>query len=181
MKLSVKNSIYQAIIDGKWLDISYVNKKKESTNFFICINDINVDKGTITCDIFNPYKSNTVIEAEEKNIFIYIDSIVSASILEQTYYDVPKELIKKVTTDKKISEYLDIIKFDNNILSYLSDCYRFDNDPFLKEIIMIDGIDTHTLLTSNKYKLDDAQFDCCSKKCLKNQNTKLKKSIDIKH
>lgn len=167
MKLSVKNSIYQAIIDGKWLDISYVNKKKESTNFFICINDINVDKGTITCDIFNPYKSNTVIEAEEKNIFIYIDSIVSASILEQTYYDVPKELIKKVTTDKKISEYLDIIKFDNNILSYLSDCYRFDNDPFLKEIIMIDGIDTHTLLTSNKYKLDDAQFDCLLEKVFK--------------
>ena len=71
MKLSVKNSIYQAIIHGKWLDISYVNKKKESTNYYIGIKDINIDKGTITCDIFNPFKSNNVIQDGNKETFIY--------------------------------------------------------------------------------------------------------------
>ncbi len=30
MRLSIKNSIYQAIINNKWLEISYVNKKEES-------------------------------------------------------------------------------------------------------------------------------------------------------
>lgn len=167
MKLSVKNSIYQAIIHGKWLDISYVNKKKESTNYYIGIKDVNIDKGTITCDIFNPFKSNTVIQDSNKDTFIYISGIESASILEQSYYEVPKELITKVTTDKKVGEYLDIVNFDNNILRYLSDCYRLDNDPFLKEIVMVDGVDTHTLLANKKYKLDDKQFNTLLEKVFK--------------
>ena len=167
MKLSVKNSIYQAIIHGKWLDISYVNKKKETTNYYIGIKDINIDKGTITCDVFNPFKSNNVIQDGNKDIFIFISGIESASILEQSYYDVPKELVTKVTTDKRVGEFLDVVNFDNNILRYLSDCYRLDNDPFLKEIVMVDGIDTHTLLATKKYKLDDKQFNTLLDKVFK--------------
>lgn len=167
MKLSVKNSIYQAIIHSKWLDVSYLNKKKESTNYYIGIKDINIDKGTITCDIFNPFKSNNVIQDGNKDIFIFISGIESASILEQSYYDVPKELVTKVTTDKRVGEFLDVVNFDNNILRYLSDCYRLDNDPFLKEIVMVDGIDTHTLLATKKYKLDDKQFNTLLDKVFK--------------
>lgn len=149
------------------MDISYVNKKKESTNYYIGIKDVNIDKGTITCDIFNPFKSNTVIQHTNKDTFIYISGIESASILEQSYYEVPKELITKVTTDKKVGEYLDIVNFDNNILRYLSDCYRLDNDPFLKEIVMVDGVDTHTLLANKKYKLNDKQFNTLLEKVFK--------------
>ena len=61
MKLSIKNSIYQAIIHNKWLDISYLNKKGESTTYYIGIKDIDVEKGTIVCDIFNPFKSIATI------------------------------------------------------------------------------------------------------------------------
>lgn len=155
--LSIKNSIYQAIINNKWLDISYLNKKKESTNYYIGIKDIDIDKGIIFCDIFNPFKSNEIIK-DNKNTFIYINSIESASILEQSYYDIPKALIKKVKTEEKILNFLDVVNFDNNILNYLSDCYKLDNDPFLKDVVMIDGIDFHTLMATNKYKLDDKQF-----------------------
>lgn len=166
MKYSVKNSIYQAVIHGKWLDVSYVNKKKESTNYYIGIKGIDIDKGTVTCDIFNPFKSNEIIRGN-RDTFIYISGIESASILEQSYYESPKQLITKVTTDKKIGEYLDVVNFDNNILRYLSDCYRLDNDPFLKEIVMVDGIDTHTLLAAKKYKLDDKQFNILLEKVFK--------------
>ena len=157
MKLSIKNSIYQAIIHNKWLDISYVNRKEEATDYYIGIKDIDIEKGRIYCDIFNPFKSTEVIK-DKSDTFIYLNGIKSASVLEQSYYDTSKELLTKVTTDKSIGEFLDVVNFDNNILRYLSDCYRMDNDPFLKEIVMVDGIDIHTLSEKGKYELDDKQF-----------------------
>ena len=167
MKLSIKNSIYQAILHSKWLDISYVNKKEESTDYYIGIKDIDIDKGIIVCDIFNPFKSNQIIRDGKKDTFIYINGIKSASVLEQSYYETPKELLTKVTTDKRVGEFLDVVNFDNNILRYLSDCYRLDNDPFLKEIVMVDGIDIHTLTEKGKYQLDDKQFDTLLDKVFK--------------
>lgn len=166
MKLSIKNSIYQAIIHNKWLDISYVNKKEESTDYYIGIKDIDIDNGRIYCDIFNPFKSSEVI-TDKKDTFIYISGIKSASVLEQSYYETSKELLTKVTADKRLGEFLEVVNFDNNILRYLSDCYRLDNDPFLKEIIMIDGIDVHTLSEKGKYQLDDKQFNALLDKVFK--------------
>ncbi len=161
MKLSIKNSIYQAIIHGQWLAISYLNKQGVTTDYFIGIKDINIDKGIIVCDIFNPYLSNKIVQNKDKykDTFIYINGIQNAIILEQSYYETSEALLNKVTKDKAVGNFLEVINFDNNILRYLSDCYRLDNDPFLKEIIMIDGIDIHTLNQYDEYKLDDKQFN----------------------
>lgn len=167
MKLSIKNSIYQAIIHQKWLDISYVNKKGESTDYYIGIKDINIEKGVIVCDIFNPFKSNDVLLTDRKDTFIYVNGIKSASVLEQSYYETPEQLLNKINSDKQIGDYLEVVNFDNNILRYLSDCYRLDNDPFLKEIVMVDGIDIHTLTKNGKYQLDDDQFNMLLDKVFK--------------
>ena len=158
MKLSLKNSIYQAIIHNKWLDVSYVNKQEETTFYYLGIKDIDIQRGILICDIFNRFKGINILGDGKKDTFIYIDSIKTASVLEHSYYDSPKALVDKVTSDKKIADYLEVINFDNNILRYLSDCYRLDNDPFLKEVVMVDGIDIHTLLKAGKYQLDDNQF-----------------------
>ncbi len=167
MKLTIKNSIYQAIIHNKWLDISYINKKKETTNYFIGIKDVDINKGRIICDIFNPFLSSSVIENKRTSTFIFIDSIQSASILEQSYYETPNDLLQRVNNDPLFSDFLEVVNFDNNILKYLSDCYRLDNDPFLKEIIMVDGIDIHTLSEKGKYELDEEQFDTILEKVFK--------------
>lgn len=166
MKLSVKNAIYQAIIHGKWLDISYVNRNNESTNYYIGINDIDITNNKLYCDIFNPFKSHEIIK-DNKDIYINISKIKTAEILEQSYCETPKELLEKIKTDKKIGEYLEVVNFDNNILKYLSDCYRLDDDPFLKEMVMIDGIDTHVLTKFGKYQLDDNQFNTLLSKVFK--------------
>ena len=158
MKLSIKNSIYQAIIHNKWLDISYTNKEKETTRYYIGIKDLDIKNGRIACDIFNPFKSSEIMK-DGKNTFILIERINDAIILEQSYYETPKELADRVQSDKLIGEYLDVVNFDNNILRYLSDCYRLDNDPSLKDVVMVDGIDIHTLTQNGKYKLDDKQFN----------------------
>ncbi len=166
VKLSVKNSIYQAVISNKWLDISYINSKGESTNYYIGVIDINCEKGRIYCDIFNPFKSNSVFD-NKKSPFINIDGIKSASILEQSYYETPKALLDKITADIKIANFLDVVNFDNNILKYLSDCYRLDNDPFLKEIVMVDGIDVNALTKKGEYRLNEKQFDSLLDKVFK--------------
>ena len=154
MKQSIKNLIYQAISLNKWLNISYINKKGETTYYYIATKNIDVAKEVLLCDIFNPYKKDETLET-----YIYVKNILSASILEHSYYEPPKDLLKAINENQTIANYLEVSNFDNNILSYLSDCYRLDNDPYLKEFVTIDGIDTHTLLEKSKYNLDDDQFN----------------------
>ncbi len=164
MKLSIKNTLYLSIIQNKWIDISYLNKNNESTSYFIGIKDINIKKEIIYCDIFNPFKQ---LLKDNKETFIYINSIQSAEIIEESYYEVPSSILRKIKKDDELKEYLQVINFDNNILKYLSDCYRYDNDPFLKDIVMIDGIDLHVLSSTNKYKLNDKQFETILDKVFK--------------
>lgn len=154
MKTTIKNLIYQSISLNKWLNISYVNKKGEVTSYYIAIKHIDVTKDVLLCDIFNPYKTENTLET-----YIYIKNILSASILEHSYYEPPTKLLKEINENHSLMDYLEIINFDNNILSYLADCYKLDNDSFLKNVVTIDGIDTHTLLEKRKYKLDDSQFN----------------------
>lgn len=158
MKLSIKNSIYQAIIHNKWLDISYTNKEDITSYYYIGIKDIDIEKGRIDCDIFNKNKSSEVF-LNGRNTFIYVDRINNATVLEHSYYDTPGALLEKIIKDKRFRDYLEVVNFDNNILRYLSDCYRLDNDPYLKEEVMINGVDIHTLTSTGKYKLDDKQFE----------------------
>lgn len=166
MNLSIKNTIYQGVIRKKWINITYLNSKKEETNFYIGVIDINVDKEIIYCDIFNPFKSNEVLE-NKNGVPLKINNILTASILEHTFYKSSETLLNKFKEGNKLEDYLEVVNFDNNILRYLSDCYRLDNDPFLKEIIMIDGIDLHTLAEAGKYNLDEEQFDVVLRKIFK--------------
>lgn len=166
MNLSIKNAIYQGIISNKWINISYVNSKKEKTSFYIGVIDIDVEKEIITCDIFNPFKSNETL-VKENGVPLRLSNIKSAFVLEHTYYESSEKLLMKIKRSTKINEYLEVVNFDNNILKYLSDAYRLDNDPYLKEVIMLDGVDLHTLSEKGTYKLDDTQFDFLLRKIFK--------------
>lgn len=171
MKQSIKSLIYQAIIEDKWLDISYINRDKENTDYYIGITDIDIKKGTISCDIFNPYKDNKCLSNKKgMSIFINIDGIQHARILEQSYYPVPEKLKNKIENNPRLSNYLEVDSMDNDILRYLSDCYRLDNDPFLKETVMINGIDRRELHNNHFYELDDEQFDVLLKAVFKKES-----------
>lgn len=171
MKTSIRNTIYQAIIEDKWLDISYVNRDKQNTDYYIGIIDINIDKGTITCDIFNPFIDNNCLVAKDKRtIYINIDRIKHAKVIEQSYYPIPDELKKRIEVDASLANFLEVDTFDNNILRYLSDCYKLDNDPYLKETIMINGIDRKELHDNHLYELDDEQFNTLLESVFKKDN-----------
>ena len=171
MKLSIKSTIYQAISENKWLDISYVNRDKVNTDYYIGIIDIDVNKGIIYCDIFNPYKDKQCLDDRNgKPLFITINGIQHAKIIEQSYYPVPEELKKKIESDSNLSKFLEVDTMDNNILRYLSDCYRLDNDPYLKETVTINGIDRKELHKDLLYKLDEEQFNILLKEVFKKDN-----------
>ncbi len=156
MAQSVKSIIYQAILEEKWIEIEYINSKKENTIFYIGIADVDAQKDKLYVDIFNSYKDNKCLG---KYVWINMAGILNARLLEQSYYPSQKKLIDKVNNDPEVATYLEADTLDNNILSYLSDCYRLDNDPYIKNSIMVNGVDIHTLLEQEKYVLDDDQFN----------------------
>lgn len=160
MKQSIKNTLYQAILENKWIEIDYVNRKKEETSFYIGIKDIDAQKDIITCDIFNPFKSETLFNEslKRKDLLILYSGIQKAEVLEQSYYESPKDLIEKIEKSDLLKDYLEIEQFDNNILHYLSDAYQLDNDPYLKDTIMIPGVDLTELAKNKRYELDSEQF-----------------------
>lgn len=161
MRQSIKNALYQAILENKWLEIDYVNRNKEETSFYIGIKDINSKKDLITCDIFNPYRSDKLLNdgLKRNNLVISFSGIRKAEVLEQSYYESPKALIDAIDKDESLQDYLEVEQFDNNILRYLADAYQLDNDPYLKETIMLPGVDLKALTENKKYELDSKQFN----------------------
>ena len=184
MKQSIKTTLYQAILDNKWVEIDYVNKNQEETNFYIGIKGINPKNNSIVCDIFNPYKSTKILNdnLKQKDLSISFSGIKKAEVLDQSYYETPKDLLKSIDNQDLIKEYLEVDKLDNDILHYLSDAYQLDNDPYLKDTVMLPGIDLNTLSKNRKCKLDDEQFATLLDKVFKKEkgdNSKIYRKQDL--
>lgn len=143
-----------AIKEGKWLYISYNNKNEQITSFWCCIFDIIIEKKALIVHMYNKFKGDEILEKK----LIYVDSIKSAKVIEGTNYHVPDTLIKKIENNLNKLEWLKYDTFNNNILQYLKECYRNDNDPYQKEYELIEGIDYRELKEKKKYKLNNVQF-----------------------
>ena len=166
MRLSIKQTIYQAVLENRWIDVFYLNKKGEKTHYFIGVQDIDANKGRIYCDVFNCFKSTNVLQ-DDRAIYIYLDGIQKASIIDQSYYPVNETLKQRILEDRELFSYLDGDELDNNILAYLSDCYKYDNDPYLKESLALDGIDLRAFGTALETKLNNEQFNLLLEKLYK--------------
>ena len=156
MKLSVPENILNAIKNDQWVDISYVNKNKEHTSYKIGIRDIDPKSGWMKVDSFNYPKFGLSCDP----LRINFNNIEHASAIEQSYYPIPNELKEKIEQDSDLQELLKINELDNNILRYLSDCYKNDNDPFIRDGFPISDIDVNVLLKDKKITLDNDQFLC---------------------
>lgn len=155
MNQSVKPIIYQGIIEEKWIDIEYVNAQEQKTYFYIGVKDVDVSKGILLVDIFNAHKG---LDCLEKITPIKVDSIKKAKLIENSYYPSSEKLIELLNKNKDYAHFLEADTLDNNILKYLSDCFKMDNDPYLKESVMINGVDVRELQKNKYYHLDDDQF-----------------------
>jgi hypothetical protein len=140
----------EAIRGGKYLSITYKNKKGEVTPFWIRILDISANDDLIV-DMFNVTK-----DAPLRNKKIFISSIQSAEILKFSHYDVSDKLIRKIEEDESLQEY-QFNRFDNRVLSYYLECYRANQDPFLHQMHLIPNLDLNEFDQNNLYKLSDVQ------------------------
>jgi len=155
MKLSIGAIIYQAVNEQKWLDINYDSKDGKFSRFWFALKDIDFDKDKLYGDIFNYYKSAECIENPRP---ISRHKIKSVKLVEGSIYDPPQALIDKIEQNKEKIDWLDVDTFDNNILLYLSECYKYDNDPFIDDAVMIPGIDYSELVKAGTYQLSQEQF-----------------------
>jgi len=146
-------SIYKAILNRKWLEIEYGDEGNQQTRFWFGINDI--DDERLYGEIFNYYKSLQCIDNPKP---IYLKKIRHARVVEGSFFDYPESLIAKIELNNDKWTWIDTDQFDNNILKYLGDCFKNDNDPFLDEEEIINDISYDPLARMTKYQLSDDQF-----------------------
>ncbi len=157
--------IGEAIREGKYLSITYKNKKEEVKPFWICILDINGDD-KIFVNMFNVTKDEPILKKP-----LSIGSIQTAEILKFSHYDVPEKLIIKINEDASLQKY-EFDRFDNNILNYYLECYRANNDLFIHKSHLIREIDLSELINKNPYKLSNEQHKHIINEIYKNDYNK---------
>lgn len=150
--MNIGDTISKAIKEGKWVNISYINKNNENTFFWIAIKNIDFDNRTFYSSIFNYQKSMKTFEA-----LIHFDNIKSAAIIDFTKYEVPEDLIIKIEHNLDKCEWLNYDHFNHNVLNYYLECNVLDSDPFEKEYTFIPGVDLFSLRKNKEYLLNDEQ------------------------
>lgn len=154
MNKEIGKVLYKAITENKWIDIKY-NQNNGDTNFWIGIKDIfeENNKTRILCKMINP-----VINRRTKEVTLYLDKILSATIISGSYYKCEKELIDKINMFPEKYNWLDTQGISSDILKYLSECNMYDNDPYISTSISIEGL-TFDDLSKGIYQVSEKQMD----------------------
>lgn len=88
---TVCRDIFRAIHEGKWLSIVYRNKQEETTKYWISIHNIIVVRRTLQVEGLH-----LGTHSIERFDYIYIDSILSSSIIESSYAPVNEKLVQDI-------------------------------------------------------------------------------------
>ena len=151
--MNIGDKVSKAIKEGKWLNISYVNKNGETTYYWIAVLDIDFYRKKLYVSIFNDKKSMDVFDT-----WIYFENIQSADVIDFSSYDVPDDLISKIENNPEQCMWLNYDHFNHNVLNYYIECNILDNDPCQKEYSTIPGIDLRILRKNKQYELNDEQI-----------------------
>lgn len=149
---SVSRDIFRAIYEGKWLSIEYKNKDERITKYWIGIKNVNpVEKILIVDGLHLGYM--TVRELNR----IFVDSIISSSVVEGSYYEINKKLVDDIYLNPH--KYVNLFENTANlhILNYLELCNKNDTTPYYSEFELVKYLDRDTI-KNNKYMLTDEQF-----------------------
>ena len=153
--------ISQAIKEGHWLLIDYQSKDSEKTTYWISVLDVCNDKNgaaRLEVNMFNTYRSMDVLKGK-----IFFDSILSATILPFTDYEVPETLEEKLRISSKEYPWLEYDSYRNSLLNYYLDCRHLDNDPSQKEGNFLPGVDVERLLSIGQIPLNEEQEQIVAK------------------
>ena len=132
---TVCRDIFRAIHEGRWLSIEYRNGQDEVTKYWIGIKSVDTRDRSMKVQGLHLARLTTL------ELKIYIDSILSSSVLDGSYFDINEKLIEDIRINP--DKYKSI--FDNaanlKILNYLADCNRLDSTPYKTDYTLIDHLE----------------------------------------
>ena len=89
----VCRDIFTAIHSGKWLSIEYKNNRDEVTRYWIGIKNINpIEKSIRAVGLHLGQYTTTELK-------IFIESILSSSVIDGSYFDVNQALLEDIKTN----------------------------------------------------------------------------------
>lgn len=148
---TVCRDIFRAIYEEKWLSIEYKNEHGEITKYWIGIIEIDPDRRTMNISGLH------LGIMETRDFCIFIDSILSSSVIDGSYFKTDDGLKREIEDDPE--RYRTIFQNVANlkILNYLSDCNRLDTTPYRTEYALIRRLDGDNIGHGN-YRLEDDQL-----------------------
>lgn len=153
---SICRDIFQAIHEGKWIQIEYKNKQGNTTKYWIGIRNLDVRKRTLSVEGLHLRRCTV-----EKFDTIFIDSILSSHIIDGSYCEINQELVKDISLNphkyKTLFDHVANLK----ILNYLELCNKLDTVPYNSIFDLVSYLDNENIQIShneNGYKLSDEQF-----------------------
>lgn len=166
--------LFRGIIQNEWIKIEYKNKNDEITSFMIGINDINLSDNTLLCDCFNIEKSKETLDVK-----IYFNSILNADSCEYTYHQTPLKLIDDIEKNRLSYKIFEYDYNGEDIIEYYIKCYKLDNTPYVKDKVLIPGIDSNSIVADGEYILNETQFEILAKQSFYEKQNKLKNKEQI--
>ena len=149
--MNVNRDIFRSVHERKWLSVEYRNALGETTRYWIGVR--NIDPKRRLLDVRGMHLGSF----ELADLTVRIDSILSSSIVDGSYFPTPKALIDDIQENEE--RYASIFGSVPNlkVLDYLSDCTKLNTVPYTKKHSLVERIDEDSF----KYgavSLDDDQF-----------------------
>ena len=149
---TIHRDIFKAIHEGKWMTIEYKNWQGQITRYWIGI--LNLDAARKTLKVEGLHLGKYSVETYDR---IYIDSILSSQVLDGSYCQVNKKLVRDIHDNPH--KYKDLFDHVANlkVLDYLEDCYKMDGVPYRKDFALLRYLDRESF-QGDVYPLSDEQF-----------------------
>ncbi len=149
---SIYRDIFRGIHEGRWLSIEYRNKEGQISRYWIGIYDLNAAKRTLRVEGLHLGRYTT-----ETFELIYIDSILSSSIVEGSYCPINEELVEDIYLNPHKYKELFDHTVNLKILNYLEMCNRMDTVPYYSDFELIRFLDRESF-QGEAYQLNEEQF-----------------------
>lgn len=148
---SVSRNLFRALHEGKWLSIEYKNLSGQTTNFWGSVCGLNPRSGMVQVDGMHLHDYTV------KRLFLHIDGIQSAKIVEGTWCERNEALIKDIA--ERPHAYARFFTHITNlkVLDYLAACSQLDSMPYKANYQLIHKID-ESQFQGGKCPLTDEQF-----------------------
>lgn len=149
---TIHRDIFRAIHEGKWLSIEYRNREGQISRYWIGIYGLDPARRTLKVEGLHLGKYTT-----KTYDLIYIDSILSSSIVEGSYCPVNQKLVQDIYLNPQKYKGLFEHAVNLKILNYLEMCNRMDTVPYYSDFELVRYLDRESF-HGTEYYLSEEQF-----------------------